>query len=288
MNIAILLTCFNRKKKTISCLRSLYSQTNINFDNVEVFLVDDGSTDGTFDAVEKEFPSVNLVSGSGDLYWNGGMRLAWSFAEDKNVDFDAFVWLNDDVELKLDSLSRIVEAFNSLLLSGVKVGAICGAMTDSHGNVTYGGQRVLKGDRLSVCCLPIDNDYHQLCDTINGNFVLVSKHGYQEIGNLCPIYSHQMGDFDYGFRLSECGFINFQLKGIAGICESNSVEGTFRDLTLPFTKRLSLLKRPNQIAPVDEWNYFILNYSQRRTAFRYIKSNLRKHFPSLWLLLFGR
>ena len=51
--IAVLITCFNRKEKTSNCLSSFYASTfreNFVFD---LYLVDDGSTDGTSEAVRK-------------------------------------------------------------------------------------------------------------------------------------------------------------------------------------------------------------------------------------------
>ena len=57
--IAVLMTCHNRKAKTIRCLRNLYCQ-NINLD---IFLVNDGCTDGTEEFVAKEFPKVNIIEG---------------------------------------------------------------------------------------------------------------------------------------------------------------------------------------------------------------------------------
>ena len=70
MKIAILMTCHNRRETTLRCLRGLPS-------DVEVYLVDDGSTDGTDEAVKATFPKVNVIRGTGNLYWAKGMELAW-------------------------------------------------------------------------------------------------------------------------------------------------------------------------------------------------------------------
>ena len=57
MKIAVLLTCFNRRDYTLSCLKSLftaqkcYNEYGKDKLNLEVFLVDDGSKDGTSDAI---------------------------------------------------------------------------------------------------------------------------------------------------------------------------------------------------------------------------------------------
>ena len=94
MKISVLLTCHNRKEKTLICLRKLFEQDvrNVEFD---VFLVDDGCTDGTAEAVREEFPKIHIIQGDGSLFWNRGMCLAWEEAR-KNGAHDAVLWLNDD------------------------------------------------------------------------------------------------------------------------------------------------------------------------------------------------
>ena len=77
MKIAVLLACHNRKDKTISCLNSLFNANLFLNYSLEVYLVDDCSTDGTSEAVTNFFPNVNIIRGNGNLYWNQGMRLAW-------------------------------------------------------------------------------------------------------------------------------------------------------------------------------------------------------------------
>ena len=66
MKIAALLTCFNRKDKTITCLNSVL---NI-IPTCHVYLVDDASTDGTSEAIKQNFPQVNIIQGNGNLFWS--------------------------------------------------------------------------------------------------------------------------------------------------------------------------------------------------------------------------
>ena len=124
MRVAILLTCFNRKQQTLSCLENAYSSLEIlNRYEFDFYLVDDGSTDGTFEAVSKSYPEVNIITGNGDLYWNRGMRLAWEQAS-LNKKYDFYIWLNDDLELSKDSFSTLFSNYESLsnknsILSGI-------------------------------------------------------------------------------------------------------------------------------------------------------------------------
>ena len=88
---AVLLTVFNRKEKTLECLGRLFDQLPIEDLQIDVFLTDDGCTDGTAEAVENLFPSVHILKG----IWNRGMLMAWkAAAETRN--YDAYLWLNDD------------------------------------------------------------------------------------------------------------------------------------------------------------------------------------------------
>ena len=78
----MLVTVFNRCDITIQGLRRLYVAIaalpgDYFFD---VYLTDDGCTDGTPKAVAAEFPDIHIVQGDGSLFWGGGMRLAWKAA----------------------------------------------------------------------------------------------------------------------------------------------------------------------------------------------------------------
>ena len=92
-NIAVILTVYNRCEVTIKGLRLL----KFCIDNlhghfmVDIFMTDDGSNDGTYDAVTKEFPDVNIIKGDGNLFWSGGMRKAWRAAIDTKKKYDYYL-----------------------------------------------------------------------------------------------------------------------------------------------------------------------------------------------------
>ena len=63
--VAVLLTCFNRKEKTLASLVRLFEAKeayNSNL-NLSIFLTDDGSTDGTGDAVSTSSSRRDGASG---------------------------------------------------------------------------------------------------------------------------------------------------------------------------------------------------------------------------------
>lgn len=66
--IAVLLTVFNRKDKTLKCLQHLFNQLPIEGYSIDVYLTDDGCTDGTPEAVKEQYPQVNIIHGDGNLF----------------------------------------------------------------------------------------------------------------------------------------------------------------------------------------------------------------------------
>jgi GT2 family glycosyltransferase len=65
MDLSVIIVSWNVKEKLKKCLENLYlSQTNFQF---EVFVVDNGSHDGSVEMVKEEFPQVNLIANNGNL-----------------------------------------------------------------------------------------------------------------------------------------------------------------------------------------------------------------------------
>lgn len=69
LSIAVLITCFNRKKTTLKCLEHLFNTNNTYYMTLDVYLVDDASSDGTTRAVEENYPGIQIIQGNGSLFW---------------------------------------------------------------------------------------------------------------------------------------------------------------------------------------------------------------------------
>ena len=121
INIAVLITCHNRKHKTVKCLQKLYSQNNIENIKLKVFLVDDGSSDGTGQTVKKLFPDITIIKGSGNLFWGGGMFLAWETALKDNIEYNYFLWINDDTFLFEDAISTLLGSKKMMMILSLEV-----------------------------------------------------------------------------------------------------------------------------------------------------------------------
>lgn len=248
MKIAVLLTCHNRKEKTINCINGL----SLNDAEIHFVVVDDGSSDGTVEALEElklSLPigkELTIIRGNGSLFYSGGMRKAMEYVKSRD-EYDLYVLVNDDV------------SFNSGILDTTGERAICtdtayiGAMKGVEGNCTYGGVKYSSGIHYKMIT-PEDND--RKCDTFNANFVVVPANIFSNVPIMDAHYKHSLGDFDYGLAIKKAGYRIEVLPYYAGICENNSSDGTWRDTKL---SRIERIKRKESVkgAPFREWFYFL-------------------------------
>ena len=233
LKIAVLMTCHNRKEKTLACLKSLYDNVIPDGYLLEVFLVDDGSIDGTADGVMEKYPDVKIICGNGNLYWSGGMRLAWSVAAKNN--FDYYIWLNDDVLLFENSLRALLISALNTKNSAI----ICSAMiSESLDQITYGG--TMKGSKKTH----VPDGTLSECQIINGNCVIIPKFVFDVIGNIDKIFHHGIGDHDYGLRAIEAGLKCYVAPDVIGICNSNTLPPKWLSNKYSFIQRVKFLYSP--------------------------------------------
>lgn len=254
MRIASLITCHNRKAITLACLEALYQNTLPDGHSLDVFLVDDGSTDGTEQAVRECYPQVNIFKGDGNLYWNGGMRVAFAAAMAKG--FDYYLLLNDDTILYSHALFTLLKTdrdFESLHKCAALI--VGSAQSVPGGGITYGGQVRVSKWRPIKYHLVTPTDAAIPCDTMNGNCVLIPRPVAQVVGNLDEAFIHTIGDIDYGLRARMAGFQVIVMPGYAGLCGRNTVKNTFADTSLSLQDRLNILNGKKGL-PLHAWYVF--------------------------------
>lgn len=252
--IAVLLTCHNRRRETVACLAALYrARKHVPALKMSIYLTDDGSTDGTTEAVLSFDPEIHVIAGGGDLYWNRGMVAAWQSALESGQRFDAFLLLNDDTLLEPEALLVLAKTADEVDPSAIVVGAVRDPAT---GELTYGGIcRTSRWHPGRTARLPIARA-PQDADTFNANCVWVPASCVDRIGTLDPVFTHSMGDFDYGLRARKQGFRVIVAPNTVGTCPRNDVAGTWRDRGLPIGKQLALLNSPKGL-PYSEWREYL-------------------------------
>jgi glycosyltransferase len=203
--LAILLAYHNRRELTIRCLQSLY---NAEFSDIafQIYACDDGSTDGTTEAIHRKFPEIRIIPGSGSLFWNRGMLKVWE--EALKLDYDYYLWLNDDTIVKPDFWEIIFSFYLSVQTASVISGLLQDIDTSEiiYGGTDCKGQRVKPGEPIA---------------RLNGNMVLIPREVVNVVGLLDPYFHHDLGDVDYGFRVIKAGFPILAAPQIMGYTRGN-------------------------------------------------------------------
>jgi len=252
IKIAVLIACHNRKEKTIKCLYALFNQHDIEGVNLKVFLVDDGSTDGTRQAIEELFPKVIVKEGTGNLYWARGMSLAWQEALNSKEKFDYYLWINDDVCLFNTAIKELLKTQRNG--TEIIVGSVCDPVTKHW---TYGGwkfaSKFLRPFRFKITNI---NGKPQEIDTFNGNVVLVPHAVYIKIGAIDNAFEHAYADIEYSLRAKKNGITNLLAAEYVGECPSHTLDYEAYQ-KLSFFKKISNLFDRREKPPRD---WFRMSY----------------------------
>jgi GT2 family glycosyltransferase len=102
--LGVVVLSWNGREDTLACLRSL---AEVCYEPLDVVVVDNGSSDGSADAVAAEFAAVELVRSERNLGYAGGMNLGAERALARGADL--VLLLNNDTVVAPDALGALVE-----------------------------------------------------------------------------------------------------------------------------------------------------------------------------------
>lgn len=249
VRVTTVMTCHNRRETTVACLTSYFSQRVPSTVSLDAVVVDDGSTDGTADAIDREFPLAHVIRGSGDLYWAGGMALAEASAEARGADY--VLWLNDDVILDQDAVARLLVTAQAFQAPAIVVGAMRDPNT---GTFTYSGMRRRGRHPLGVELVPPSNK-PQVVEMFNGNVVLVSQGARRAVGGIDGKFSHGQADFDYALRAARSGVLTLLAPGAVGTCSRDGLAVPWLESSLSLKERARLLLGRKGVPPLSNARY---------------------------------
>lgn len=202
--VAIIVVNWNRRDDTLECLESL---AKISYSNCRIILVDNGSTDGSVEAVRQRFPGVKIIEAGENLRFAGGNNLGLKDVLTEGDDY--CLLLNNDTTVDPDFLSAVIDSAQSderVGLVGPKIlyhhrsdiiWFAGGILKPAWGYVRHYGLRQLDDGRF---------DERLTVSFLTGYCLLIRRQLLEKIGLLDEGYYLYSEDADYCLRASKAGY----------------------------------------------------------------------------------
>ena len=202
---------WNGYEQTSRCVESLSVQA---YTNYEIMVIDNASTDGSFEQLRARFPNLLTIHSAANLGYAGGMKLGLdAIQDDPQADF---YWiLNYDTVVRPDTLGKLVEAYerNGSAVYGAAsvseeagqlrvVGRIGQPDTGRFPTVRQFFSPACDG-KLLEACFPNKTDCRVV--KLSGSNMLLPLEVVREHGFLNPEYFMYGEDGDYCLRLAQKG-----------------------------------------------------------------------------------
>ena len=183
--VYIIIPVHNRKQITLKCLENLKQCGDLQ--RYYTVVVDDGSTDGTSEAIDALYPEVTILSGDGNLWWTGAIKKGMEYAYQQGAEY--FIWLNDDCLVIPNTLKKLVTFCSDNLNSII---GCQGVNQHNHEQIDFGGKIRKWGNYIMINC---PNGKILECDMLSGNLVCIAQAVIKKIGFPQPdLVPHYGGD----------------------------------------------------------------------------------------------
>lgn len=184
---------FNTTKQFVTYLK------NQTYKDYTLVLVDDGSTDGTANMVMEELPNSVILTGDGNLWWGGGLHMAYKYLRTLKLTSEDIVFIcNDDIDIKEDFLEIGVDLITKhpgYIIQGKGINGITGKVEDGasfRNPITAEGYKAKFGEEAD-------------CGATRALFIKGDV--YIKIGGMHPILlPHYCSDVEYAIRAVRKGY----------------------------------------------------------------------------------
>jgi GT2 family glycosyltransferase len=119
-HLAVVIVSWNVRDLLAACLRSLFEDLGRSSLTAQVWVVDNGSTDGSPEMVAQAFSAVHLVTSEENLGFAAGNNLALREISNLKSQIPQYVWLlNPDTEVQAGATAALVSVLDANSRAGV-------------------------------------------------------------------------------------------------------------------------------------------------------------------------
>jgi|YNPNPStandDraft_1061719.scaffolds.fasta_scaffold03351_8 GT2 family glycosyltransferase len=200
--VYVVILSWNQREDTLTCLESV---TRLDYPNLRLLLVDNGSSDGTVEAAARQFPDIEIIANESNLGFAAGCNVGLRHALKQGADY-VFL-LNNDTLVDPAALTHM------MALAGPDVGMVAPKIYyagDSTRIWSVGGRchpltLEKTGDRRG--CIDTGQwDEVQERDYLVGCALLLSRRLLMEVGLFDERFFMYYEDSDLSLRARSAGF----------------------------------------------------------------------------------
>jgi len=243
VKVEIVSPVHNRRELTLHFLRSISRIDRNNLD-VHTIIVDDGSTDGTAEAIAKDFPDVEIIGGDGNLWYTGGTNRGIETALKHNPEY--ILCVNNDSILEGKCVRNLIECAKKYPHS--VVGATLLSWNTPHKlfQVSPEWQTKLGGwhhwYQQTIWTIPTKP---WKVDIIVGNCVLFPVQAIREVGLMDEKRFVQYGDAEYTPRMRRRGWQLLIEPRARVFCKPNDLPPKLREMPIKMMLRALFFEPQN-------------------------------------------
>ena len=230
MKVYIIILNWNGWRDTLECLESLKTLT---YDNHEIVVVDNASTDGSEQKIREAHPNLTLIQSGANLGFAGGNNVGIEYALLHDADF---VWLlNNDTVVEPDALTHLV----ARMAKDTNVG-MCGstlvyydrseiqALAGARFNKWLGTFKIInRGVSREPSFNADDAEWvEKQLDCVIGASMLISRRFVESVGLLAEDYFLYNEEIDWAIRAKNLYTLAYAAKSVVYHKEGTSTGGS--------------------------------------------------------------
>jgi GT2 family glycosyltransferase len=196
--VAIIVLNWNAFEDTYYCIKSLKKVT---YQNFSIILVDNDSTDGSYEKLKNEFPEIEVLQSGYDGGYAYGTNYGAKAALKQNAEY--VMYLNNDTEVEPDFLDRIMDVFNNYENVGIVSSKIL-YMHDKKTLYCAGGKfrKFMCAGRNKFQGLDAVDHANEIeeIDFAEGCCMTIKREVFEKIGFMNDEYFMYFDDIDYSVR----------------------------------------------------------------------------------------
>jgi GT2 family glycosyltransferase len=295
LQLSVLIASYRTRDRTVTCLRSIYEQTRDS--SFEVIVVENGSADGTVEAISRDFPEVIVIPLVDNVGYARAINLAASRARGEFL-----LLLNPDTVVLDGALDRLREF-----------------ATAHPGHGLYGGRTVQSNGALdprscwaapswwSLTCFglglstafpssPIFNpeslgnwrrDSVREVEVITGSLCLIPRSVWNALGGFDPVYFMYGEDTDLAHRAAKLGYRPIMTPDATIVHEVGASSSTAIDKSVLLMRGKATFLRRNWSGVLRIWGLTMLLVGVALRA-AFCRAGLAAGRQLGWLMLWRR